>query len=134
MIRNGSGCRVLVIDDSQTVRRSAEIFLAQGGHQVLLAEDGFDALSRIDEQAPDLIFCDIQMPRLDGYRTCAIVRRHPALRDVPVVMLSSNEGLFDQMRGQAAGAREHIAKPFAAEQLLDAVRRLVPGRGAEAFR
>ena len=96
---------MLVIDDSNTIRRSAEIFLKQGGYQVLLAEDGFDALAKVNDHDPDLIFCDILMPRLDGYQTCAIIKRNPKFADVPVIMLSSKDGLFDKARGRMVGSR-----------------------------
>jgi twitching motility two-component system response regulator PilG len=113
--------RVLVIDDSNTIRRSAEIFLRQGGHEVLLAEDGFDALSKVNDHAPELIFCDILMPRLDGYQTCAIIKRNPRFAKVPVIMLSSKDGLFDKARGRMVGSQEYLTKPFTKEQLLRAV-------------
>jgi twitching motility two-component system response regulator PilG len=113
--------RVLVIDDSNTIRRSAELFLHQGGHEVLLAEDGFDALAKVHDHEPDLIFCDILMPRLDGYQTCAIVRSHPRFAEVPVVMLSSKDGLFDRARGRMVGSTEYLTKPFTKDQLLRAV-------------
>ena len=116
-----SGAKVLVIDDSNTIRRSAEIFLRQGGHQVLLAEDGFDALTKVNDHAPDLIFCDILMPRLDGYQTCAIIKRNPRFAQVPVIMLSSKDGLFDKARGRMVGSEEYLTKPFTKEQLLRAV-------------
>ena len=116
-----SGIKVLVIDDSNTIRRSAEIFLKQGGHDVLLAEDGFDALSKVDDHAPDLIFCDILMPRLDGYQTCAIIKRNARFAGVPVIMLSSKDGLFDKARGRMVGSEEYLTKPFTKEQLLRAV-------------
>jgi twitching motility two-component system response regulator PilG len=114
--------RVLVIDDSNTIRRSAEIFLKQGGYEVLLAEDGFDALSKVSDHAPALIFCDILMPRLDGYQTCAIVKRNARYSQVPVIMLSSKDGLFDKARGRMVGSQDYLTKPFTKEQLLDAVR------------
>jgi twitching motility two-component system response regulator PilG len=115
------GARVLVIDDSNTIRRSAEIFLRQGGHEVLLAEDGFDALSKISDHDPELIFCDILMPRLDGYQTCAIIKRNPRFAHVPVIMLSSKDGLFDKARGRMVGSQDYLTKPFTKEQLLRAV-------------
>jgi twitching motility two-component system response regulator PilG len=115
------GARVLVIDDSNTIRRSAEIFLRQGGHEVLLAEDGFDALAKVNDHAPELIFCDILMPRLDGYQTCAIIKRNPRFAHVPVIMLSSKDGLFDKARGRMVGSQEYLTKPFTKEQLLRAV-------------
>ncbi len=113
--------KVLVVDDSSTVRKSAERFLKQGGCEVLLAEDGFDALGKVSEFAPDLVFCDILMPRLDGYQTCAIVKRNPRFSEVPVVMLSSKDGVFDIARGRMVGSIDHLTKPFTQEQLLQAV-------------
>ena len=113
--------KVLVIDDSNTIRRSAEIFLRQGGYEVVLAEDGFDALSKVSDHDPQLIFCDILMPRLDGYQTCAIIKRNPRFRHVPVIMLSSKDGLFDKARGRMVGSQEYLTKPFTKEQLLRAV-------------
>ena len=113
--------RVLVIDDSNTIRRSAEIFLRQGGHEVILAEDGFDALAKVNDHTPDLIFCDILMPRLDGYQTCAIIKRNPRFTAVPVIMLSSKDGVFDKARGRMVGSEDYLTKPFTKEQLLRAV-------------
>ena len=113
--------RVLVIDDSNTIRRSAEIFLRQGGHEVVLAEDGFDALAKVNDHAPQLIFCDILMPRLDGYQTCAIIKRNPKFAHVPVIMLSSKDGLFDKARGRMVGSEDYLTKPFTKDQLLRAV-------------
>ena len=101
---NLSGIKVMVIDDSNTIRRSAEIFLAQAGCQVVLAEDGFDALAKVSDHRPDVIFCDILMPRLDGYQTCAIIKRNPRFAHVPVIMLSSKDGLFDRARGRIVGS------------------------------
>jgi twitching motility two-component system response regulator PilG len=113
--------KVLVVDDSNTIRRSAEIFLKQGGFEVLLAEDGFDALAKVNDYQPHLIFCDILMPRLDGYQTCAIIKRNAKFSNVPVVMLSSKDGVFDKARGRMAGAQDYLTKPFSKEQLLQAV-------------
>ena len=113
--------RILVIDDSNTIRRSAEIFLKQGGCEVVLAEDGFDALAKISDHRPDLIFCDILMPRLDGYQTCAIIKRNARFADVPVIMLSSKDGLFDKARGRMVGSQDYLTKPFTKDQLLQAV-------------
>jgi twitching motility two-component system response regulator PilG len=121
MSTNGSGYKVLVIDDSNTIRRSAEIFLKQGGHEVLLAEDGFDALSKVNDHRPHLIFCDILMPRLDGYQTCAIIKRNADFSHVPVVMLSSKDGVFDKARGRMVGSQDYLTKPFTKDQLLQAV-------------
>ena len=113
--------RVLVIDDSNTIRRSAEIFLKQGGHEVLLAEDGCDALAKVNDVQPDLIFCDILMPRLDGYQTCAIIKRNEKYSSIPVVMLSSKDGVFDKARGRMVGSQDYLTKPFTKDQLLQAV-------------
>ncbi len=113
--------KVLVVDDSNTIRRSAEIFLKQGQHEVLLAEDGFDALAKINDYQPDLVFCDILMPRLDGYQTCAIIKRNPRFAGIPVVMLSSKDGVFDKARGRMVGSEFYLTKPFTKDQLLQAV-------------
>ena len=120
-IPRGPGRRVLVIDDSLTIRRSAEIFLRQGGHEVLLAEDGFEALGRLADWNPDIVFCDVLMPRLDGYQTVAIIKRHPRFAALPVVLLSSRDGLFDRARGRLVGCDDYLTKPFTKEQLLVAV-------------
>ena len=120
--------RVLVIDDSNTIRRSAEIFLRQGGHEVILAEDGFDALAKVNDHTPDLIFCDILMPRLDGYQTCAIIKRNPRFTTVPIIMLSSKDGVFDKARGRMVGSEDYLTKPFTKEQLLRAVAQYHPAR------
>ena len=113
-----SGLKIMVIDDSSTIRRSAEIFLVQAGCQVILAEDGFDALAKIHDHAPDLIFCDILMPRLDGYQTCALIKKSPKFRETPVIMLSSKDGLFDRARGRLVGSDEYLTKPFTKDSLL----------------
>ena len=122
--------RVLVIDDSNTIRRSAELFLRGGGYEVVLAEDGYDALSKVEDQAPALIFCDILMPRLDGYQTCAIIKRNPRFAHVPVIMLSSKDGLFDKARGRMVGSDDYLTKPFTKEQLLRAVEQYLPAAAA----
>lgn len=122
MSNTANTVRVLVIDDSNTIRRSAEIFLKQGGHEVMLAEDGFDALAKVNDYQPQLIFCDILMPRLDGYQTCAIIKRNAKYSGVPVVMLSSKDGVFDKARGRMVGAQDYLTKPFTKDQLLQAVR------------
>ena len=121
MTPTDTGFKVLVVDDSNTIRRSAEIFLKQGGHEVLLAEDGFDALAKVNDFQPQLIFCDILMPRLDGYQTCAIIKRNARFSSVPIVMLSSKDGVFDKARGRMVGAQDYLTKPFTKEQLLQAV-------------
>jgi twitching motility two-component system response regulator PilG len=127
-VNANAATKVLVIDDSNTIRRSAEIFLKQGGHDVLMAEDGFDALSKVFDYQPSLIFCDILMPRLDGYQTCAIIKRNAKFTDVPVVMLSSKDGVFDKARGRMVGAQDYLTKPFTKDQLLQAVKQF--GRSA----
>ena len=119
---SSSGLKVLVIDDSNTIRRSAEIFLKQGGHEVLLADDGFDALAKVNDFEPHLIFCDILMPRLDGYQTCAIIKRNARFSGVPIVMLSSKDGVFDKARGRMVGSQDYLTKPFTKDQLLQTVR------------
>ncbi|MBP6095834.1 MAG: response regulator [Methyloversatilis sp.] len=113
----------MVIDDSNTIRRSAEIFLVQAGYQVVLAEDGFDALAKISDHHPQVIFCDIMMPRLDGYQTCALIKKNPRFAATPVVMLSSRDGLFDRARGRMVGSDEYLTKPFTKDSLLQAVSR-----------
>jgi twitching motility two-component system response regulator PilG len=120
-VSESSALKVLVVDDSNTIRRSAEIFLKQGGHDVLLADDGFDALAKINDYQPDLVFCDILMPRLDGYQTCAIIKRNARFSGIPVVMLSSKDGVFDKARGRMVGSQEYLTKPFTKDQLLQAV-------------
>ena len=118
-----TGVKVMVIDDSNTIRRSAEIFLVLAGYQVVLAEDGFDALSKISDHHPQVIFCDIMMPRLDGYQTCALIKKNPRFAATPVVMLSSRDGLFDRARGRMVGSDEYLTKPFTKDSLLQAVSR-----------
>ena len=116
------GKKVMVIDDSNTIRRSAEIFLTQAGCQVILAENGFEALSKINDHQPSIIFCDILMPRLDGYQTCALIKRSPRFHETPIVMLSSKDGLFDRARGRMVGSVEYLTKPFTKDSLLTVVR------------
>ncbi len=119
--KNLTGVRVMVIDDSNTIRRSAEIFLMQAGCQVILAENGFDALAKIADHQPDLIFVDIMMPRLDGYQTCSLIKKSGKHRATPVIMLSSKDSLFDRARGRMVGSDEYLTKPFTKESLLRAV-------------
>ncbi|MDX5362814.1 MAG: response regulator [Pseudazoarcus pumilus] len=116
-----TGLRVMVIDDSNTIRRSAEIFLGQAGCEVVLAEDGFDALAKIADHHPDVIFMDIMMPRLDGYQTCSLIKRNNRFASTPVIMLSSKDGLFDRARGRMAGSDEYLTKPFTKDSLLKTV-------------
>ncbi len=115
------GLKVMVIDDSNTIRRSAEIFLLQVGCQVILAEDGFDALAKITDHQPDVIFVDIMMPRLDGYQACALIKKNPKFKATPVIMLSSKDGLFDRARGRMVGSDEYLTKPFTKDSLLKTV-------------
>ena len=114
--------RVLVVDDSATIRRSAETMLANEGCEVFTAENGFEALSKITRHQPNLIFVDIMMPRLDGYQTCAIIKNNSDFRDTPVVMLTSKDGLFDMARGRVVGSDQYLTKPFTREELLGAVK------------
>ena len=118
---------VLVVDDSATIRRSAETMLANEGCQVVTAENGFEALSKISRHQPDLIFVDIMMPRLDGYQTCAIIKNNPQFRDTPVIMLTSKDGLFDKARGRVVGSDLYLTKPFTREELVGAIREHAPG-------
>jgi len=115
------GVKVLVIDDSNTIRRSAEIFLLQAGCTVILAEDGFDALAKIADHQPDLVFVDIMMPRLDGYQTCSLIKHNKVFRSIPVIMLSSKDGLFDRARGRIVGSEHYLTKPFTKDELLSAI-------------
>jgi len=114
--------RVLVVDDSATIRRSAETMLANAGYEVITAENGLAALSKITRHQPDLIFVDIMMPRLDGYQTCAIIKNNAEFRDTPVVMLTSKDGLFDMARGRVVGSDQYLTKPFTREEWLGAVK------------
>jgi twitching motility two-component system response regulator PilG len=123
-----TGVKVMVIDDSNTIRRSAEIFLVQVGCQVVLAEDGFDALSKIADHQPDVIFCDIVMPRLDGYQTCALIKKNPRFSSTPLIMLSSKDGLFDRARGRMVGSDQYLTKPFTKDSLLQTVAMFAPKR------
>jgi len=125
-----TGVKVMVIDDSNTIRRSAEIFLAQAGCRVVLAEDGFDALAKVADHQPDIVFVDIMMPRLDGYQTCALIKKNQRFAATPVIMLSSKDGLFDRARGRMVGSDEYLTKPFTKESLLRAVAAHVIARSA----
>lgn len=116
-----SAIKVLVIDDSNTIRRSAEMFLRQAGYEVLLAQDGFEALAMISDHRPRVIFVDIMMPRLDGYQTCALIKQNPVFKSTPVIMLSSKDGAFDRARGRLAGSDLYLTKPFTKENLIQAV-------------
>ena len=119
------GLRVMVIDDSKTIRRTAETLLVREGCEVVTATDGFEALSKIADHNPQIIFVDIMMPRLDGYQTCALIKNNQTFKSVPVIMLSSKDGLFDKARGRIVGAEQYLTKPFTREELLGAIRKYV---------
>ena len=116
-----NGLKILVIDDSKTIRRTAETLLTKEGCTVFTAIDGFDALSKIADHHPDVIFVDIMMPRLDGYQTCSLIKHNEHFRDIPVIMLSSKDGLFDRARGRVVGSEQYLTKPFTRDELLDAI-------------
>ncbi len=116
-----TGLKIMVIDDSNTIRRSAEMFLKPSGCDVILAQDGFDALSKIVDYQPNLIFVDIMMPRLDGYQTCSLIKRNPRYQATPVIMLSSKDGLFDRARGRMVGSDQYLTKPFTRDTLMQAI-------------
>lgn len=120
-----NGLRVLVIDDSKTIRRTAETLLKKEGCDVLTAVDGFEALAKINDGKPQLIFVDIMMPRLDGYQTCALIKNHDQFKNTPVIMLSSKDGLFDKARGRIVGAEQYLTKPFTRDELLGSIRQYV---------
>lgn len=117
------GIKVVLIDDSNTIRRSGEIFLSQAGCQVVLAEDGFDGLSKVVDTLPDIIFVDVMMPRLDGYQTCSLIKSHQQFKKIPVVMLTSKDTLFDRARGKLVGSDQYLIKPFNKKSLVEAVAR-----------
>jgi twitching motility two-component system response regulator PilG len=119
--RSLSGLKILVIDDSKTIRRTAETLLTKEGCQVFTAIDGFDALSKIADHQPDLIFVDIMMPRLDGYETCSLIKHNKMFKNTPVIMLSSKDGLFDRARGRIVGSEQYLTKPFTKDELLGAI-------------
>jgi twitching motility two-component system response regulator PilG len=116
-----SGVKVVLIDDSNTIRRSGEIFLSQAGCEVVLAEDGFDGLSKVVDTRPDIIFVDVMMPRLDGYQTCSLIKSNPQFKNIPVVMLTSKDTLFDRARGKLAGSDQYLIKPFNKKSLIESV-------------
>lgn len=118
-----SGLKVMVIDDSKTIRRSAETLLKKAGCNVITANDGFEALARVADHRPDIIFIDIMMPRLDGYQTTALIKRNNEFKNTPIIMLSSKDGLFDRARGRVVGSEEYLTKPFTKEDLLGAIKR-----------
>jgi twitching motility two-component system response regulator PilG len=116
-----SGLKILVVDDSKTIRRTAETLLAKQGCQVFTAVDGFDALAKIADHEPDIIFVDIMMPRLDGYQTCSLIKHNKLFKNTPVIMLSSKDGLFDRARGRLVGSEQYLTKPFTKDELLGAI-------------
>ena len=120
-----NGVKVMVIDDSKTIRRTAETLLRKEGCEVVTATDGFEALAKISDQHPQIIFVDIMMPRLDGYQTCALIKNNQMFKSTPVIMLSSKDGLFDKARGRIVGSEQYLTKPFTREELLGAIRRHV---------
>ena len=122
-----NGVKVMVIDDSKTIRRTAETLLRKEGCEVVTATDGFEALAKISDQRPQIIFVDIMMPRLDGYQTCALIKNNQMFKHTPVIMLSSKDGLFDKARGRIVGSEQYLTKPFTREELLGAIRRHVDG-------
>jgi twitching motility two-component system response regulator PilG len=124
--------KVLVIDDSKTIRQTAEVLLKKAGYQVMTAEDGYEALPKIVDFRPDIVFVDIMMPRLDGYQACALIKRNKVFKNTPVIMLSSKDGLFDRARGRLVGAEDYVTKPFSKEELLGAIKRYVIEPGANA--
>jgi len=119
--RGLDGLKILVVDDSKTIRRTAETLLTKEGCQVFTAIDGFDALSKIADHQPDLIFVDIMMPRLDGYQTCSLIKHNKVFKQTPVIMLSSKDGLFDRARGRIVGSEQYLTKPFTKDELLGAI-------------
>ena len=126
MDANFEGLKVMIIDDSKTIRRTAETLLTKAGCEVITAVDGFDALAKIADSNPDLIFVDIMMPRLDGYQTCSLIKNNADFAAKPVIMLSSKDGLFDKARGRIVGSDEYLTKPFSKEELFDAIERHRP--------
>lgn len=125
--------KVMVIDDSKTIRRTAETLLQREGCEVITAVDGFEALSKIAEVQPDIIFVDIMMPRLDGYQTCALLKNSQYYRDIPIIMLSSKDGSFDQAKGRVVGANQYLTKPFSKDELLDAIRNHIQPHETSTF-
>jgi twitching motility two-component system response regulator PilG len=123
------GLKVMVIDDSKTIRRTAEMLLKKEGCEVITAVDGFEALAKITDQHPDIILVDIMMPRLDGYQTCALIKSNRMFRATPVIMLSSKDGIFDKAKGRIVGAEQYLTKPFTRDELLGAIRRYAPQKG-----
>ncbi|MBT8140606.1 MAG: response regulator [Gammaproteobacteria bacterium] len=125
-----SSPKIMVVDDSKTIRRTAETLLQKAGYTVVTAEDGFEALAKIADLKPDMIFVDIMMPRLDGYQTCALIKNNADFKHTPVIMLSSKDGLFDKAKGRIVGSDQYVTKPFSKAEILEAVESYIPGGGA----
>ena len=132
MGQHSNALKVMVIDDSKTIRRTAETMLLNAGCEVITAIDGFDALAKIADNHPGIIFVDIMMPRLDGYQTCALIKNNSAFKSTPVIMLSSRDGLFDKAKGRIVGSDQFLTKPFSKDELLNAIRAHVPGFAADS--
>lgn len=130
MDSNACDTKIMVIDDSKTIRRTAETLLSREGYSVVTAEDGFEALAKIVEHRPSMIFVDIMMPRLDGYQTCALVKNNPDFKHTPVIMLTSKDGLFDKAKGRIVGSDQYVTKPFSKAELLEAVNNHLPQQAA----
>jgi len=130
MDSNACNTKIMVIDDSKTIRRTAETLLSREGYSVVTAEDGFEALAKIVEHRPSMIFVDIMMPRLDGYQTCALVKNNPDFKHTPVIMLTSKDGLFDKAKGRIVGSDQYVTKPFSKAELLEAVSNHLPAKAA----
>ncbi|OUS14031.1 pilus assembly protein PilG [Gammaproteobacteria bacterium 53_120_T64] len=128
---NFEALKVMVIDDSNTIRRTAETILSKAGCEVVTAIDGFDSLAKIVDVVPDVIFVDIMMPRLDGYQTCALIKNNNEFKETPVIMLSSKDGLFDKAKGRIVGADEYLTKPFSKNELFEVLERIVTTKSAE---
>lgn len=127
-----SGLKIMVIDDSKTIRRTSEILLKKQGCEVITANDGFDALAKVAEHKPDFIFVDIMMPRLDGYQTCALIKNNQMFKDTPVILLSSKDSIFDKARGRLVGSEQYLTKPFSKEDLLGAIKQHIGTKTASA--
>lgn len=127
-----SGLKIMVIDDSKTIRRTSEILLKKQGCEVITANDGFEALAKVAEHKPDFIFVDIMMPRLDGYQTCALIKNNQLFKDTPVILLSSKDSIFDKARGRLVGSEQYLTKPFSKEDLLGAIKQHVGVKAASA--
>lgn len=126
MQRNNRGLTVIVVDDSKTIRQAAETLLKKTGYNVITATDGFNALAKIAELKPDIIFVDVMMPRLDGYQTCALIKNNNAFKHIPVIMMSSKDGIFDKAKGRLVGSDHYLTKPFSRDELLGTIENHCP--------